>query len=179
VYLPSHGVIKLWLVIGLMRGRLQCYPIAISAFAFFIAYQLYRFNITHSIWLLAITAVDVVVIVLTWHQYRYLLRRRDASIDGALSATQALTWVASRVALPFVGNSIRAATWRLGVASQTPMTRIRKCDWMRNAFVPMISCVLTRKRRWYGSRNVWDKPRARSNAGIESDAAVSAWRRRR
>jgi hypothetical protein len=113
VYLPSHGVIKLWLVIGLMRGRLQCYPIAISAFAFFIAYQLYRFSITHSIWLLAITAVDV-VIVLTWHQYRYLLRRRDASIDSALSATQALTRVASPVALPFVGNSIGAATWRLG-----------------------------------------------------------------
>lgn len=74
-YLVSHGIVKLWLIIGLMRGKLTYYPIAIVVFALFIAYQLYRFSITHSIWLIVITIVDVAVIVLTWYEYRFLLQR--------------------------------------------------------------------------------------------------------
>ena len=72
IYLLAHGVIKLWLIIGLLRRRLWYYPIAMTAFAIFIAYQLYRFTFTHSAWLLLVTALDVVVIALTWREYRYL-----------------------------------------------------------------------------------------------------------
>jgi uncharacterized membrane protein len=74
VYLLSHGVVKLWLIVGLLRGKLRYYPIAIAVFGLFILYQLYRFNLTHSVWLLLITAVDMVVIGLTWHEYGYLKR---------------------------------------------------------------------------------------------------------
>ena len=73
-YLLSHGVIKLWLIIGLLRAKVLYYPIAIAVFALFIVYQLYRFNATHSLWLLLITAVDILVIGLTWQEYRYLRR---------------------------------------------------------------------------------------------------------
>lgn len=72
IYLLAHGVIKLWLIVGLLRGRLWYYPVAIIVFALFIAYQLYRYTFTHSIWLLAITVLDVLVIALTGHEYRYL-----------------------------------------------------------------------------------------------------------
>jgi uncharacterized membrane protein len=72
VYLLAHGIIKLWLIIGLLRRRLWYYPTAIAVFALFIAYQLYRYTHMHSIWLLAITVLDIVVIGLTWHEYRYL-----------------------------------------------------------------------------------------------------------
>ncbi len=78
VYLLAHGVIKLWLIIGLLRQKLWYYPVAISIFGLFIAYQLYRYGLTHSPWLILITAVDVLVIVLTWHEYRYLRRARGA-----------------------------------------------------------------------------------------------------
>lgn len=74
LYLLSHGAIKLWLILGLLRERLWYYPTALAVFALFIAYQLYRFSFTHSAFLLFITAVDAVVIVLTWHEYRYLKR---------------------------------------------------------------------------------------------------------
>ena len=74
LYLLSHGVIKLWLIIGLLRAKLSYYPIAIAVFGLFIAYQLYRFSVTQSLWLLLITAVDVLVIGLTWHEYQYLRR---------------------------------------------------------------------------------------------------------
>jgi uncharacterized membrane protein len=76
VYLLAHGVIKLWLIIGLLRQKLWYYPVAISVFGLFILYQLYRYNLTHSLWLLIITVVDLVVIALTWHEYGYLRARR-------------------------------------------------------------------------------------------------------
>lgn len=74
IYLLSHGLIKLWLVVGLLRMRLWYYPTALVVFSLFVVYQLYRFIHTHSLALLFITAVDLVVIGLTWHEYRYLRR---------------------------------------------------------------------------------------------------------
>jgi uncharacterized membrane protein len=74
IYLLSHGAIKLWLIVGLLRERLWYYPTAIIVFGLFIVYQLYRFSFTHSAFLMFITVIDVVVIVLTWHEYRYLRR---------------------------------------------------------------------------------------------------------
>jgi uncharacterized membrane protein len=53
IYLISHGVIKLWLIIGLLRQRLWYYPVAIAIFGLFIVYQLYRYSFTHSLWLLS------------------------------------------------------------------------------------------------------------------------------
>jgi uncharacterized membrane protein len=71
-FLVSHGVIKLWLIIGLLREKLWYYPIAIGVFGLFIAYQLYRYSFTNSVWLLILSAVDAAVIALTWHEYQYL-----------------------------------------------------------------------------------------------------------
>lgn len=76
IYLISHGAVKLWLIVGLLRERLWYYQTALVVFGLFIVYQLYRFGHTHSLFLLFITAVDVIVIVLTWHEYRYLRRLR-------------------------------------------------------------------------------------------------------
>ena len=77
-YLLSHGVLKLWLIIGLLRNGLWYYPVAITTFGLFILYQVYRFSLTHSLWLALITAVDALVIALAWHEYRYL--RAQASL---------------------------------------------------------------------------------------------------
>jgi len=80
LYLLSHGGIKLWLIIGLLCEKLWYYPTAIIVFGLFIVYQQYRFSFTHSLWLLLITAVDVIVIGLTWHEYRYLRRLSSSAI---------------------------------------------------------------------------------------------------
>jgi uncharacterized membrane protein len=76
LYLLSHGAVKLWLIVGLLRERLWYYPVALIVFAAFIGYQLYRFSFTHSAFLILLTAVDIVVIILTWHEFRYLRRHR-------------------------------------------------------------------------------------------------------
>lgn len=77
-YLATHGLVKGLLVLGLWREKLWTYPIAIVVFVFFIVYQVLRFSVTHSPWLLALTALDVIVIALAWHEYRYLERMRKA-----------------------------------------------------------------------------------------------------
>ncbi|HET8581271.1 MAG TPA: DUF2127 domain-containing protein [Candidatus Paceibacterota bacterium] len=76
IYLLGHGVIKLWLIIGLLRERLWYYPTALVVFGLFIVYQLYRYTFTHSIWLLLITVIDLIVIGLTWHEWGYLRKHR-------------------------------------------------------------------------------------------------------
>ena len=76
-FLFSHGAIKMFLIIGLLRKKLCFYPTAILVFGLFIVYQLYRFSFTHSPWLLVITLLDVVVIWLTRHEWKYLRNKLE------------------------------------------------------------------------------------------------------
>jgi uncharacterized membrane protein len=78
-YLLSHGVVKLALVAGLLMRKLWVYPTAIIIFGLFIAYQLYRYTHTHGVGLLLLTALDLIVVGLTWHEYR--LMRRHLAVD--------------------------------------------------------------------------------------------------
>ena len=76
IYLLSHGIIKLGLVVGLLKNKAWAYPISILIFALFILYQIYRFYFTHSIWLIALTIFDLAVIWLVWHEYQRLLQKK-------------------------------------------------------------------------------------------------------
>ena len=80
LYLLSHGAVKLWVIIGLMRERLWYYPVALVLFMLFIVYQLHRYALTHAVSLILITIIDLVVVALTWHEYRYLLNRRHRAV---------------------------------------------------------------------------------------------------
>lgn len=71
-YLLSHGIIKLFLAVGLLRNKLWAYPSAIIVFALFIVYQIYRYLIAPSFFLVALTIFDIAIIVLTWHEYQFL-----------------------------------------------------------------------------------------------------------
>ncbi len=71
-YLLVHGLIKVGLVGGLLRRRLWAYPAAMAAFLAFVIYQIYRYSLTGADSLLFLSALDVVVIVLTWLEYRRL-----------------------------------------------------------------------------------------------------------
>ena len=71
-YLFSHGIVKVFLVVGLLRRQLWAYPASLVVLALFIAYQLYRFSHTHGFGLIALSVFDVIVMVLIWHEYRLL-----------------------------------------------------------------------------------------------------------
>ena len=76
-YLLSHGVVKVFLVIGLLRNKLWAYPVSLVVLGLFVVYQLYRFSYTHGVGLIVLTVFDVFVMELIWHEYR-LVRRHLA-----------------------------------------------------------------------------------------------------
>ena len=69
-YLIVHGIIKVFLVAGLLGRRLWSYPVSLWFLAGFIAYQIYRFFFTHSLWMIALTIVDLIVAFLIWREYQ-------------------------------------------------------------------------------------------------------------
>jgi uncharacterized membrane protein len=74
-YLIVHGVIKVCLVAGLLGRRLWSYPVSLWFLAAFIAYQMYRFLFTHSLWLIALTVLDVIVAFLIWREYQQVRKQ--------------------------------------------------------------------------------------------------------
>ena len=73
-YLLSHGIVKLFLVVALLKNKFWAYPASLIVLALFIAYQVYRFSYTHSIGLVLLTIFDLFVMFLIWHEYQ-LIRR--------------------------------------------------------------------------------------------------------
>ena len=71
VYLLSHGVTKIVLVVLVLREKLWAYPWLIALLLAFIAYQLYRISAVHfSIGLTALTVFDAALVWLTWREYQ-------------------------------------------------------------------------------------------------------------
>lgn len=75
IYLLSHGVVKMFAVVALLKNKLWGYPLSIVVFGGFIVYQIYRFTLTGGIGLIALTVFDVVVIWLIWLEYRAVKSR--------------------------------------------------------------------------------------------------------
>jgi uncharacterized membrane protein len=69
-YLMSHGIIKCILVLLLWRRKLWAYPLTIVSLILFIAYQVYRYTLTQSVFLILLTIFDVVMIALTYLEYK-------------------------------------------------------------------------------------------------------------
>lgn len=69
-YLISHGAVKFILVLLLRRKKLWAYPLTIISLILFIIYQIYRFSIDHSMGLMLLTIFDVIMIVLTFIEYK-------------------------------------------------------------------------------------------------------------
>jgi len=78
MYLLVHGVVKVLLVWALLRAKLWAYPAAIVVFAAFGVYQMYRYFLSPSFAMIALTVLDIIVIVLTWVEYGRL--KRGASL---------------------------------------------------------------------------------------------------
>jgi uncharacterized membrane protein len=70
VYLLIHGVVKVTLVIALLRNKLWAYPWMIAVLLAFIAYQVYLIVLGPSLGLVALTIFDVLIVALTWREYR-------------------------------------------------------------------------------------------------------------
>ena len=70
LYLLAHGAIKIALVAGLLRGLRWSYPVALIVLTVFIAYQGYRLSHRPTWPLGFLTALDLVVMILIWREWR-------------------------------------------------------------------------------------------------------------
>ncbi len=70
VYLCVHGLFKIILAGSLLQGALWAYPAMIGYLLLFMAYQLYRFCISHALGWLLLTVFDAGVAWLAWLKYR-------------------------------------------------------------------------------------------------------------
>ncbi len=69
-YFLFYGIVNIFLVISLLKGKIWAYPTAIIFFILFILYQWYRFFLHHSGLLLFFTIFDILLVSLTWLEYR-------------------------------------------------------------------------------------------------------------
>jgi uncharacterized membrane protein len=74
VYLIAHGLIKIGVVVGVLRGHRWAYPAALAFLGLFIAYQLYRLSYDYTSGLLLLTVFDMVMVGLTWREYTINVR---------------------------------------------------------------------------------------------------------
>jgi len=72
LFLLSHGVLKVGLVGALLKSQLWAYPTAMTVFAAFGIYQVYRYVLSPSALLVVLTVLDLFVIWLTWEEFRRL-----------------------------------------------------------------------------------------------------------
>lgn len=70
-YLVGHGLMKVFLVLGLWREKLWAFPTSLAFLAIFLVYQFYRFAHTHSMALLALAILDMVVMGFIWREYQF------------------------------------------------------------------------------------------------------------
>lgn len=81
LYLLAHGAIKIALVVGLLRGLKWSYPVALIVLIAFIAYQGFRLSHLPSWPLGFLTAVDIVVVLLIWREWRNQVASHEALRD--------------------------------------------------------------------------------------------------
>jgi len=87
VYLLSHGLAKLVLVVALLQDRTWAYPGMIALLGAFIAYQCYRLADRFTVSLSALTVFDAFVVWLTWREWLARKLRAQAR-DGPRRGTR-------------------------------------------------------------------------------------------
>ncbi len=73
-YLFFHGVINIFLVFSIYKKKLWAYPLAVSLFSLFLIYQVIRVFHNHSLGLAVVSVVDICMIVLTWLEYKRIVK---------------------------------------------------------------------------------------------------------
>lgn len=76
LYLLSHGILKLVLVVSLIKRQLWAYPTAMFVFTLFIVYQMYEYFKLPNVSIIVLTVLDLIVIVLTYIEYQALKRQK-------------------------------------------------------------------------------------------------------
>ncbi len=78
LYLIGHGIVNGLIVVGLWKEKTWAYPISFIVLGAFTVYQIYLLTFGYSLGLVILTILDVVILLLAWHEYRTLKNSRCA-----------------------------------------------------------------------------------------------------
>jgi uncharacterized membrane protein len=76
IFLTSHGLVKALLSLALWMNKMWAYPVAIVVFTAFAILGFARFAHTHSTLLIVIAIFDLLIVYLTWEEYRVEKKKR-------------------------------------------------------------------------------------------------------
>lgn len=72
LFLLTHGLVKIVLVVGLLRNQRWAYPFAFVTLGLFIVYQLYKIALHPTAGMILLTIFDAFIVWLTWREYQKL-----------------------------------------------------------------------------------------------------------
>lgn len=82
IYLLSHGIIKLFVIINVLRNKYWAYPLLIIVILGFIVYQGIDIVQKHSISMILLTIFDIFIVVLTWLEWQKQRRLRQEEAES-------------------------------------------------------------------------------------------------
>lgn len=90
VYLLLHGVVKVAIVTALLLGTRGVYPWALGALIAFVLFQTYQLIRSPGVGLALLTALDLLIVWLTWREWRLGRELRGTWRDTVHRALHAL-----------------------------------------------------------------------------------------
>lgn len=79
LYFLSHGLVKLFLVMALLKKKYWAYPLSEIVLLLFIIYQTYLYTNHGSVFILFLNAIDLVLMVLIWVEYKSIKNNQGDS----------------------------------------------------------------------------------------------------
>ena len=79
LYLLTHGLVKIVIVVGLLRREHWAYPVAFVFLGGFVVYQVYRMIYAPTVGLALLTIFDLFIIWLTWREYQRMRSKERAA----------------------------------------------------------------------------------------------------
>ncbi len=70
LFLLTHGIVKVTLVVCLLRNKVWAYPYALVALGLFLVYQLYEMIVNPTVGMGFLTVLDAVIIGLVWREWQ-------------------------------------------------------------------------------------------------------------
>ena len=98
LYLIVHGVVKVAIVVALVIGAHRIYPWAIAALIGFVVFQIVEMIAHPSVGVALLTVLDVVIIGLTWREWRQRRTFRQ-TLDSTIG------WIRPRTRAPRRGDT--------------------------------------------------------------------------
>jgi uncharacterized membrane protein len=72
LYLLSRGLVKVFIIWGLLRNKLWAYPTSLVILSLFVLFQIYQIFSGQTSLIIAITIFDLVVMYFIWREYKII-----------------------------------------------------------------------------------------------------------